>query len=718
MLAVVPEERKLGALFRLAIKSGAADAVALHIRRGEAVNGRDGAGLTPLMLAAMHNRLEVCIKLLDAGADPDLVSPGGCNACELALEQGHGALATLLSGTLRPQRPVLRVPPTIAVLPEVESDEDRRVHDSVAAWISASHATSVEAVTVTSENVPGAAMNDSSVIEWDESGDAINEWVPDEAVVPPRHDADCAASAREAQRLMGAHRRISDETDWTDIELDLPEVRAQQSPMSRAEIPTIEHLLATGLDVGYVSAADLWSALDADCAPDIERAYPVLQRVLDDLGILMEPDGPTLRTDATANYDELDCALDTLHDDLSEPLDSSAIYAAGARKIELIKREDEERIGRRMDSALGGLTRALAALCDLEWRIAFPAGVTTGDASAVPEDEDNLEGAALEPDEALEDADDERIDFDAYVALVRSSMPEYGREAAVPRPRPQELSRLLALVPNMDAVAGEAVGSSIAAYEKARDQLVTANLRLAMSIAYGYRNRGLPLEDLIQEGNLGLMRAAEKFDFRRGFKFSTYATAWIRQGITRALADTVRLIRVPVHMVEKINVVNRVRRELERGTERKASIDEIAERLSISPEALSRIVRSDRPVLSFEEYTPNDEPGTHDPLGVVDPAADPLESVSDRSLSMTIERILAELEKKDRKVLVLRYGFGGVDSMTLEEVGQLFNVTRERIRQIEAKALRKLRYPSRSDVLLPYASAPSVRPADIPNNHE
>jgi RNA polymerase primary sigma factor len=281
-------------------------------------------------------------------------------------------------------------------------------------------------------------------------------------------------------------------------------------------------------------------------------------------------------------------------------------------------------------------------------------------------------------------------------------MAEYGREAAVPRPRPEELTRLLGLSDAMSSTRAGGIVDSICAYEKARDQLILANLRLAVHTAYHYRGRGLPLEDLIQEGNLGLMRAAEKFDFRRGFKFSTYATAWVRQSITRSLADTVRLIRVPVHMVEKINLVQRTRRELGRGLERDASIDEIAAQLSLSADAVRRIVRSDRQVYFLDDCGTESAPDTPDPFSIIDPSAEPLQAAVDRSLSIAIGRMLAEFKARERDVLTLRFGLGGLDAMTLEEVGQAFNVTRERIRQIEAKAIGKLRRSSRTEVLLPY----------------
>jgi len=704
MLMGAPMEKKLGALFRLAIRSGAFDTIALHIRRGEPVNGRDSAGLTPLMLGAIHNQHEVCFRLLEAGADASLLSPGGRTASELALEHGYPALASLLSqhSSLEHQQASGAEPVPALLTAGIDAPEP-------GGNTAASEANADYPAPQTTPDLPAdEPRNVQDDDEWsftDEPSEATNGWLPEEAVVAPRHAAECIDSARNAHRLMSTHRRVNDEADWSDVELDLPEVLVQAVSISRGEMDAVEELIGNGLAAGFVSTADLWRSLDADCGPQIERAHQVLMRVLDDLGVLVEPCSPSGFAHVPVDSDSLGDVIDVLLTDLPAPAEPTAVYAAQARRSELIKREDEERIGRRMDAALGGLTRALASLPEAGWQIAFPASAST-DADGPSDEEEDDSGAASDNVSADDTGEgNEQVDFGAYVALVRNGMPEYGRDAMVPRPRAAELSRLLGLVTCMERDTGNVVTTSIAAYEKARDQLVTANLRLAMSVAYGYRYRSLPLEDLIQEANLGLMRAAEKFDFRRGFKFSTYATAWIRQGVTRGLGDTGRLIRVPVHMVEKINAVNRVRRELESGQERAVGIDEIAQRLSLSPEAVRRIVRAEREVLSLEECGQDGAFDTPDSVCFLDPEADPYCLASRLSLSGLIERMLGDCKEKERDVLVLRFGLNGADSMTLEEVGQKMNVTRERVRQIESKALARFCQPSRRDALLPFAGA-------------
>ncbi len=304
-------------------------------------------------------------------------------------------------------------------------------------------------------------------------------------------------------------------------------------------------------------------------------------------------------------------------------------------------------------------------------------------------DMDDIDELDDESTESMEDDEDYSDEGTSADDPVRMYLKEIGK---IPLLTPDEEIELAKQIEEGDEEQKKA----------ARERLVEANLRLVVSIAKRFNGRGMQLLDLIQEGNLGLIKAVEKFDYRKGYKFSTYATWWIRQAVTRAIADQSRTIRIPVHMVETINKMIRIQRQLVQELGREPTTEEIAQRMGVTPERVEEIRQISLEPVSLESPVGEEEDSHLGDFIQDENIAVPADEAAYSLLKEQLAEAMEGLTDRERKVLQLRFGLIDGRPHTLEEVGREFNVTRERIRQIEAKALRKLRHPSRSRKLKDY----------------
>ena len=766
-------------LFKMAVWAGAETAVRLHIVRGDDPNSRDETGLTPLMIAAARNKSAVCRLLADAGADLTALDPSGRSALEIAVANGAAEAAAAIELALSQQTrhvaasvqsPTESPPESWIAVPDEALVGGPFDGEKMVAEISptAREGEAPSPVSAPTPQVPIESAAPSSVVnlsaarlDFEDDGAPldISGWEAEEVSVPPVDDRPAAIAHVATQDAIGRHVALDDSADWADFEADLP---FQAAPLLRAQDAEgrseIRALLLRASREGSVPEQAIEDVCrDADGARN-QATEALLGVVVNDMGAESDErfecrtpfDSSEAFVDPDESHEEAETVdealafLDNLRSRHNEPI---RLYMREAQRTVLLSAEEEAALGREMDHAADAAIDALSRWpAGIEWLRLAIGSARRGDRSinsivsspreaAAPieaDGPDDLAAAGTEPligapDPAADHddqegelgpatADEEAVDsYDQAEALATLVVDgRAGFESQIRATLASLSIRRSFLIGLCDAAAdgsaeGAAYARAIRSLTAPRDRMVRANLRLVISLAKRYMYSGVPMDDLIQDGNIGLVSAVDKFDWRRGFRFSTMATWWIRQQISRSIADSSLAIRLPVHVYEIAQRFPREAEAFEKKTGRSPTIQQLAMLVGHDWRKVETLIRAASAPLPIESL--DDEPALE--------AAGELDSfgaISASELRRTLDELLAELGARPEKILRLRYGMGIDEPQTLEEIGALFDVTRERIRQIESKALTKLKHPTRVARLAQWSLDPERHRPSVPGD--
>lgn len=729
----------------MAVVTGVESAVRIHIERGDDLNARDDKGQTPLMLSAARNNAAVCKLLLTAGADAGLIDPSGRDALGIACAAGALDAASAIEAACMSDRGQSAA---VAARPVTQAANDASGADPADPEPS-----------FVAPPMPEVAAPEIALVAVDDGeGFDLSCWEPEEGQAPPKDDPALSGAAVEIQAAITNHQPIDTSVDWDDFEAFLPE---RATPLPHADDAEARERLRLVLlrairegSVPHSAIEDLTRGDDGETDPE---ACALLGMVVNDLGAetdeRFEYSAPHESFEVFVALDEKPDEANALADALAvvenlaarrnEPL---RLYQRALQREALLTAEAEVALGQAMERGIEKALDALAAwptgICAtveaarfvakgarplrsmssgprVESQEAGAEGETSAQIDTGAEIDAELEPAAADGEQASADDEadsqfgldvkasiDELAEFCASAELLASIPVGASQDAAEWAPCRGALASMgltrsflmeladsgLAGEPSSAAAFSEAVG----ACRRARDRMAVANLRLVYSIAKKYLFSGQPLDDLLQEGNIGLIKAVDRYDWRRGFKFSTYATWWIRQQIGRFVADSGKTIRIPVHVYGKTQRIAQAARAFELRHGHAPTLEEIAVQVELPVRKVEALSRLGLEPLSLDELPDVDSLIAVHASGQF-AARDPMECVQDIQLGKSIDYFLSTLKRKEENVLRMRFGLGIQESMTLEEVGARLDVTRERIRQIEAKALRRLKHPARLD---------------------
>ena len=727
--------KPLSPLLKATIKAGALDAVKLQIERGAQLNAVDSAGLSAVMLAVIFKQPDIFQYLIEAGASLELIDSKGMSAIDYAEASGVEKIKESIRDV---QNKTINTTSDPNLLREAISDQiinqstESKIEQEKVSFKTTSiefeDSKEIEKEQNLIQEVDSHLVDFNFELDEDLSFDAgwaldtSDHWCSDEEIEVPENDLACLVEAETIYNKIVNHQILDIDTiDWSDIEIDLP-VSQQRVINIKDEFSHLYYLLIQSTIKGMVSYSQVLQAIKIDIGETyIDTALPVILNLFGDLGVLIEDFKPF-----EVNYEDdginpseslIEDSLINLNYELEGDLFSLNIYFSQIQKFELIDRDEEERIGLQMNIALLVLAKNIANLPTHYWSKVVDIFENSSNKEenkllveesevdeeiSVSDEIKNNEISEIANGNSLETKENnETLNFGDIVIQLRKNHKSYESNQYIPRPKIKDLDKLLKIVEEdfIDIDAKEII-HPITKYKKAREKLIKANFRLVNYFAKKYALSGVPLEDLIQEGNIGLLTAVDRYDYQLGYKFSTYATWWIKQSITRAIANTNRLIRLPVHMYELVSSIEIARQSLE-DEGLPVTISSLAHKAECSELNVRKAISADHAVVFFDDILGEENEYLKE-SEIISPFSGPEDVILAADLRRAIYKQLAELDERPAKILELRFGLKDDNDLTLEEVGSQFNVTRERIRQIEAKALKKLRHISRSEYLEPF----------------
>lgn len=714
-------QTQVSSVLRLGVLHGVESAVRIHVERGDDLNLKDHDGRTLLMLAALKGREQICKMLLEGGADPALRDPQGKDASEIANDAGYKKISELLLSKLKKIHSESE--PTRQNGNEVKSDSEVWAEERPVEF-------PIEPVEI------GTGSSSEASFSMEENSEAfdISAWEPETIQVAPVKNPQAKKKAQQEQQKISEFKVVDFSEDWNDLSVDfLPEfarkiIKAEDQDLVRK----IRLVLLRALREGSVPT-EMIEKISLESGNLHESAFQnLLSRFVHDLGAELDErkeysygveDYTVYVDEVESDHEEqqIDEALEAIESYENRRSDPLSHFQRDFSRVPLLNSEQEISLSQQMERGVNDALDSLArSISGIEFLVESAQKVISGkkplrwltdkktdeiqnkstdddlliDLDA-PEDQDSVTATNRTMGIANSELNELRENVEKLWAEVRALNDDEGAlvykrslldQIGVAR---SFLLTLAEIGKISEPENASTFNCSIQSYKLARDRMIEANIRLAYSVAIKYRYSGELLDDLLQEANVGLMKAVDRFDWRRGFKFSTYATWWIRQSVYRYIAVKSRLIRLPVHVFDKAMKIEKIALKFENENSRPPLACEIS-KLSGIPESK---------VLAFQKLLI--EPISIDAVDVDGMLAfdardsytqpDPIEVTYKKSTESVTNNLLAKLSIQEANVLRMRYGLNGVGEMTLDQIGDLKNVTRERVRQIESSILRKLR---------------------------